>query len=168
MSRRTDLIQKLIFSDKFGEEKDNEQKFLAATAELILTDFINIAGNGVAEKGAGTLVINLINDSTSFMSGHDVESDLVAAEYNEDEEVVDFLRSILEEIDENDWSKNVLITLISDAGTRTFALEAGGSQESLRTLTEEFSCQDPSFRSKASVISHPTNYRTRKDCNGID
>ena len=42
MSRRTDLLQQLIKSDKFGEEKENEQKFLAATAELILTDLINI------------------------------------------------------------------------------------------------------------------------------
>ena len=40
MSRRTDLIQQLVRSDKFGDEKDNEQKFLAATAELILTDLI--------------------------------------------------------------------------------------------------------------------------------
>ena len=36
MSRRTDLLQQLIQSDKFGEEKEHEQKFLAATAELIL------------------------------------------------------------------------------------------------------------------------------------
>ena len=40
---------------------------------------------------------------------------------------MDFLRKLLEEIDDNDWNKNVLITLISDAGTRTFAVEAGGS-----------------------------------------
>ena len=45
---------------------------------------------------------------------------------------------LMEEIDENDWSKNVLITLISDAGTRTFAVEAGGSQESFRTIAAEF------------------------------
>ena len=118
MSRRTDLINQLIQSDKFGEEKQNEQKFLAATAELILTDFINIATNGVLAKGAGSLIINLINDSTVFMSGHEIEQDLRAAESNEDEEVVDFLRSLMEEIDENDWSKNVLITLISDAGSQ--------------------------------------------------
>ena len=37
----------------------------------------------------------------------------------------------MEEIDENDWSKNVLITLISDAGTRTFAVEAGGAKKAL-------------------------------------
>ena len=139
MSRRTDLIQQLVQSEKFGEEKENEQKFLAATAELILTDFINIATNGIEQKGAGSLIINLCNDSTVFMSGSDVEIDLVAAESAEDEDVVDFLRSLLEEIDENDWSKNVLITLISDAGTRTFSVEAGGSQESFRALAKEFS-----------------------------
>ena len=139
MSRRTDLIQQLIRSDKFGDEKDNEQKFLAATAELILTDLINIATNGIQNKGAGSLIINLCNDSTVFMSGADVEVDLLSAERAEDEDVVDFCRGLLEEIDENDWSKNVLITLISDAGTRTFAVEAGGSQESLRALAKEFS-----------------------------
>tara|TARA_R100001163_G_scaffold65783_1_gene64830 strand:+ start:2833 stop:3252 length:420 start_codon:yes stop_codon:yes gene_type:complete len=139
MSRRTDLIQQLVRSDKFGDEKDNEQKFLAATAELILTDLINIATNGIQNKGAGSLIINLCNDSTVFMSGADVEVDLLFAESSEDEDVVDFCRGLLEEIDENDWSKNVLITLISDAGTRTFAVEAGGSQESLRALAKEFS-----------------------------
>ena len=72
------------------------------------------------------------------MSGHDVERDIVTAEGEEDEEVVTFLRKLIEEIDENDYSKNVLITLISDAGTRTFAVEAGGSQESFRTIAEEF------------------------------
>ena len=139
MSRRTDLIQHLIRSDKFGEEKENEQKFLAATAELILTDFINIAVNGLQKSGAGSLIINLINDSTVYMSGHDIERDIRAAEANEDEDVVKFLRGLMEEIDNNDWSKLVLITLISDAGTRTFAVEAGGSQESLRAITKEFS-----------------------------
>ena len=139
MSRRTDLLQQLIQSDKFGEEKENEQKFLAATAELILTDLINVASNGVLAKGAGSLIINLQNDSTTFMSGFDVENDLRVAEREEDEEVVDFLRKLLEEIDDNDWNKNVLITLISDAGTRTFAVEAGGSQESFRSIAAEFS-----------------------------
>ena len=139
MSRRTDLIQKLLQSEKFGDEKEQEQKFLAATAELILTDFINIATTGVEKHGAGSLIINLQNDSTTFMSGFDVESDIHQAESAEDEEVLDFLRSLMEEIDENDWSKNVLITLISDAGTRTFAVEAGGSQESLRAISAEFS-----------------------------
>ena len=139
MSRRTDLLQQLLKSDKFGEEKENEQKFLAATAELILTDLINIATNGIAARGAGTLVINLQNDSTTFMSGSDIEADILVAEREEDSEVLEFLRKTIEEIDENDWSKNVLITLISDAGTRTFAVEAGGSQESLRAIAAEFS-----------------------------
>ena len=138
MSRRTDLLQQLIQSDKWGEEREQEQKFLAATAELILTDLINIASNGVLAQGAGSLIINLQNDSTTFMSGTSIEFDLQTAESEEDADIVDFLRKLLEEIDENDWSKNVLITLISDAGTRTFAIEAGGSQESFRTLAAEF------------------------------
>ena len=139
MSRRSDLLQQLIQSDKFGDEKEQEQKFLAATAELILTDFINIASNGVLTYGAGSLIINLQNDSTTFMSGVDIERDIIEAENADDDDVIKFLRKLIEEVDENDWSKNVLITLISDAGTRTFSVEAGGSQESLRTIAAEFS-----------------------------
>ena len=138
MSRRTDLLQQLIRSDKWGEEKTREQKFLAATAELILTDLINISINGVERDGAGSLIINLQNDSTTFMSGDAIEYDIAQAERMEDEEILEFLRGLMKEIDENDWSKNVLITLISDAGTRTFAVEAGGSQESFRTIAAEF------------------------------
>ena len=138
MSRRTDLLQQLIQSDKWGDEKDQEQKFLAATAELILTDLINIAIKGVESQGAGSLIINLQNDSTTYMSGDAIEYDIAQAERMEDEEILEFLRGLIKEIDENDWSKNVLITLISDAGTRTFAVEAGGSQESFRTVAAEF------------------------------
>ena len=71
------------------------------------------------------------------MSGHDVEKDIRVAEREEDEDVKDFLLELLQRINDNDWSKYVLITLISDAGTRTFEVEAGGSQESLRALTGE-------------------------------
>lgn len=138
MSRRTDLIQKLIASKKFGKEKEQEQQFLLATAELILSDFIDIALKGVESNGAGSLIINLINDSTTFMSGHSIEFDIAVAEREEDTEVLEFLRGLMQEIDENDWSQNVLITLISDAGTRTFAVEAGRSQEGLRAFAAEF------------------------------
>ena len=138
MTRRTDLLQQLIASNKFGKEKDQEQQFLLATAELILSDMVDIAINGVERNGAGSLIINLQNDSTTFMSGHAIEFDIRTAEREEDEEVLTFLRKLMEEIDQNDWTKNILITLISDAGTRTFAIEAGRSQESLRALAEEF------------------------------
>ena len=139
MSRRNELIQRLIASEKLGPEKEQEQKFLTATAELILHDLVNIAITGVEQQGGGSLVINLMNDSTTFMSGSSIEADIHVAESNEDDEILEFLRTLLEEIDTNDWSKNVLITLISDVGTRTFAVEAGGSQESFRALAEEFS-----------------------------
>jgi hypothetical protein len=76
MSRRTDLLQQLIGSKKFGKEKEQEQQFLIATAELILYDLINIAITGVEKHGAGSLVINLQNDSTTFMSGHSIEFDI--------------------------------------------------------------------------------------------
>ena len=139
MSRRTDLLQQLIQSDKLGDEKKQEQQFLTATAELILWDLVNIALTGIEKKGAGSLVINLQNDSTTFMSGDAIEFDIRTAEREEDTDVLEFLRGLIKEIDDNDWSKNVLITLISDAGTRTFAVEAGRSQESLRAIAAEFS-----------------------------
>ena len=139
MSRRNDLLRQLLQSDKIGDDKKQEQEFLATTAELILTDLINIAINGVQARGAGSLVINLQNDSTTFMSGSDVEGDILVAESEGDREVLEFLRKLMGEIDDNDWSTHVLITLISDAGTRTFSLEAGGSQESFRKNTTELS-----------------------------
>jgi hypothetical protein len=73
------------------------------------------------------------------MSGSSIESDIIVAEAEEDTDVLEFLRKLIEEVDENDWSQNVLVTLISDAGTRTFSLEAGGSQESFRSIAAEFS-----------------------------
>ena len=139
MSRRTDLIKKLIASNKFGKEKEQEQSFLLATAELILSDMVDIAINGVEKNGPGSLIINLQNDSTTYMGGTAIEFDIVVAEREGDDDVLEFLRDLMGKIDANDWSKNVLITLISDAGTRTFAVEAGGSQESLRALATEFS-----------------------------
>ena len=138
MSRRSDLIKQLIASDKFGPEKEQEQKFLMATADLILTDLIDIAINAVEKHGPGSLVINLMNDSTTFMWAESIEFDLRVSERENDEDVTEFLRNLLQKIDENDWTQNVLITLISDAGTRTFAVEAGRSQESLRALASEF------------------------------
>ena len=131
MSRRSDLIKQLIASDKLGPEKEQEQKFLMATADLILTDLINIAINGVEKHGPGSLVINLMNDSTTFMWAESIEFDLRISERENDEDVTEFLRKLLQEIDENDWTQNVLITLISDAGTRTFAVKAGGSKKAL-------------------------------------
>jgi hypothetical protein len=138
MSRRTDLLQELIQSNKFGSEKEQEQSFLIATAEIILSDLIEIAIKGLESRGPGTLVINLINDSTIYMSGADIEGDLLVAESENDADVKSFLRSVIEKIETNDWLTNVLITLISDAGTRTFAVEAGRSQESLRAFAAEF------------------------------
>lgn len=138
MSRRSDLIKQLIASDKFGPEKEQEQKFLMATADLILTDLIDIAINAVEKHGPGSLVINLMNDSTTFMWAESIEFDLRVSERENDEDVTEFLRKLLQKIDENDWTQNVLITLISDAGTRTFAVEAGRSQESFRAVAEEF------------------------------
>ena len=139
MSRRTDLLNELLQSNKFGEEKKTEQKMLMTTAELILSDFLDIALNGVQKHGPGSLVINLQNDTTIFMRPNYIEEDIQIAERYEDEDVLDFLKDLMQRINENDWSKTVLLTIISDAGTRTFAVETGGGQESFRALAEELS-----------------------------
>ena len=139
MSRRTDLLIKLLQSNKFGKDKEAEQKMLMASAELILSDFLDIALNGVQKHGPGSLVINLQNDTTIFMRPNYIEEDIQIAERYEDEDVLDFLKDLMQRINENDWSKTVLLTIISDAGTRTFAVEAGGGQESFRALAEELS-----------------------------
>jgi hypothetical protein len=139
MSRRSDLIQQLISSKKFGPEKKQEQEFLMATAELILSDLINIALTGVEKRGTGSLVINLMNDSTTFMWPESIEFRF-EKQLSEKKTRISLTFYVIcsEEIETNDWSKNVLITLISDAGTRTFAVEAGRCQEGLRALAEEF------------------------------
>ena len=139
MSRRTDLLNELLQSNKFGEEKKTEQKMLMTTAELILSDFLDIALNGVQKHGPGSLVINLQNDTTIFMRPQYIEEDIQIAERYEDKDVLDFLKDLMQRINENDWSKTVLLTIISDAGTRTFAVETGGGQESFRALAEELS-----------------------------
>jgi hypothetical protein len=139
MSRRTDLLNELLQSNKFGEEKKTEQKMLMTTAELILSDFLDIALNGVQKHGPGSLVINLQNDTTIFMRPNYIEEDIQIAERYEDKDVLDFLKDLMQRINENDWSKTVLLTIISDAGTRTFAVETGGGQESFRALAEELS-----------------------------
>ena len=138
MSRRIDLLQKLVKSNKFGKEKEQEQQFLVATAEIILSDLIEIAIKGIESRGPGILVINLVNDSTVYMSGADIEGDLLIAHSTDDDDIINFLTPLIKRVEKNDWAKHVLITLISDAGTRTFAVEAGGSQESLRAFAAEF------------------------------
>ena len=98
-----------------------------------------ITGYDLIEEQIKVAAGTSIADYQVNLSGHSIEFDIRTAEREEDTEILEFLRGLMEEIDENDWDKNVLITLISDAGTRTFAVEAGGSQESLRALAAEFS-----------------------------
>ena len=141
MSRRTKLLEQLLQTDTFGDEAKDQQDKLRIVSELILCDMVDIALNGVQVHGAGSLFINLIdgNRESVYMSGHDIEEDLRKAESFEDEETVKMLRQVLEEVDENDWETNVVFTFITHDGTRTYSVEAGGSQESLRALAAEFS-----------------------------
>ena len=122
MSRRTDVLRLLLQSDEFVEEKGNEQQFLLANAKLIMTDLIGIATNAIQSRGVGILVVNLVNDSTTFMSGSDIEGDIIATREEGDTEAEQWLTSTLETIDATDWSKYVLITMISDDITKTYPI----------------------------------------------
>ena len=141
MSRRTKLLEQLLQTDTFGDEAKDQQDKLRIVSELILCDMVDIALNGVEKNGAGSLFINLIdgNRESVYMTGYDIEEDLRMAESFEDEETVKMLRQVLEKVDENDWETNVVFTFITHDGTRTYSVEAGGSQESLRALAAEFS-----------------------------
>ena len=140
MSRRTNLLEQLLQTDTFGDEAKDQQDKLRIVSELILCDMVEIALNGVQKKGAGSLFINLIDGTREsvYMSGHDIEEDLRMAESLEDEETIKMLRQVLEQIDENDWETNVVFTFITNDGTRTYSVEAGGSAESFRAIASEF------------------------------
>ena len=141
MSRRIKLLEQLLQTDTFGDDAKDQKDKMRIVSELILCDMIDIALNGVQQHGAGSLFINLIdgNRESVYMSGHDIEQDIRAAENYEDEETVKMLRQVLERVDENDWETHVVFTFITHDGTRTYSVEAGGSAESLRALAAEFS-----------------------------
>ncbi len=140
MSRRIKLLEQLLQTETFGEEAKDQQDKLRIVSELILCDMIDIALNGVQQKGAGSLFINLIdgNRESVYCSGHDIEQDIRLAEKDENEEIVKMLRQVMEQVDENDWNTHVVFTFITHDGTRTYSVEAGGSSESLRALVSEF------------------------------
>ena len=141
MSRRTNLLEQLLQTDSFGDDAKDQQDKLRIVSELILCDMVDIALNGVQKNGAGSLFINLIDGTREsvYMSGYDIEKDLRLAETYEDEETIKMLRQVMEQIDENDWETHVVFTFITNDGTRTYSVEAGGSTESLRALASEFS-----------------------------
>ena len=140
MSRRVKLLEQLLQTETFGQEDKDQKDKLRIVSELILCDMVELALNGVEKFGAGSLFINLIDPSREavFMSGSDIEVDLMFAESLEDEETIKMLRQVLEQVDENDWEHNVVFTFITHDGTRTYSVEAGGSAESFRALAAEF------------------------------
>ena len=140
MSRRTKLLEQLLQTETFGQEDRDQKDKIRIVSELILCDMVELALNGVAKFGAGSLFINLIDPAREavFMSGSDIEVDLVFAESLEDDETVKMLRQVLETVDENDWEHNVVFTFLTHDGTRTYSVEAGGSAESFRALAAEF------------------------------
>tara|TARA_X000001388_G_scaffold50498_1_gene36479 strand:- start:6488 stop:6916 length:429 start_codon:yes stop_codon:yes gene_type:complete len=140
MSRRTDLVEMFLQSDEFGEDKKVAQALLSLMGEQVLTQMISIAINGFEKKGAGSLFINLIepDNEAVYLNGDEIQAELLQAESFEDEETVKFLRKVLEQVDNNDWNHNVVFTYLTPDGTRTYSVEIGGSQESFRAITSEF------------------------------
>ena len=111
-----------------------------ATGEMILTDLVDKALNGLARKGAGFLRVSLLDEAESveFLCGSDVEFDLRVAERHQDTEMISLFRQMLHQIDTNDWNENVLICLCDDHGIRLFCVEPKGAQDRLRTICSEF------------------------------
>lgn len=122
MSRRTDVLRLLLQSDEFVEEKGNEQQFLLANAKLIMTDLLSIATHNIQSRGVGTLLVNLVADSTTYFALDEVKDELAAAMDTMDTNDIDFLAPLISDINVNDWSKNVLITMISDDMTKTYPI----------------------------------------------
>lgn len=140
MSRRTKLLEQLLQTETFGQEDKDQKEKLRIVSELILCDMVDIALNGVQKHGAGSLFINLIDGTREsiYMNGNDIEQDLRLAESNEDDETVKMLRQVLEKVDDNNWETHVVFTFITNDGTRTYCVEAGGSAESFRAIASEF------------------------------
>ena len=140
-AKRIDLVKSLVSSKKFGKDKEIEQKMAVATGEMILTDLIDKALQGLEQNGPGVLRVTLIEDyeSVEFIKGEDIESDLRIAEAHEDTFMINIFRQCLSQIETNDWSKFVLITLCDGDGIRIFPVEPKGAQENLRAIASEFS-----------------------------
>ena len=111
-----------------------------ATGEMILTDLIDKALNGLAANGPGVLRVTLIDDyeSVEFIKGEDIESDLRIAESMEDTFMISAFRQMLHQIDTNEWDKYILIVLADGDGIRVFPVEPTGAQENLRAIAGEF------------------------------
>jgi hypothetical protein len=139
-AKRIDLVKALVASDKFGTDKEIQQKMAIATGEMILTDLIDKAINGLAANGPGVLRVTLIADyeSVEFVKADDIESDLRIAESMEDSFMVSAFRQIIHQIDTNDWQKFLLIVLADGDGIRVFPVEPTGAQENLRAIASEF------------------------------
>ena len=124
MSRRNDLTSQMLESERFTLDSPFDIKKLTLEDQHLLEDLINIANRSVKAKGKGLLLINLTTDSTTFFSSTDIQADILDAEEEDDHDSLEFLRGQLKEVSENDWSQNVLITLVSDSVVKTMTLNS--------------------------------------------
>lgn len=95
MSRRNDTFK------KFG--------FLSKEAEIFRQDLVDIARQGLANKGPGTLLQNLNNDSTTYLTFDDIEADLEDESLSQEEKYD--IQKILDEARKCDSTKQVCITV---------------------------------------------------------
>ena len=100
-----------------------------AATELILTNFIN--NNGLTQHGTGSLIINLQGNSTTYMSGHHIEEDYA---WQNVKKILKSMTSWLLRVNDNDWSKHVLITLISDAEQELLQSKQAGAKKASERL----------------------------------
>ncbi len=128
MTRRSDLLSQLVLNPQDGALRDE--------ATLYLQDLTNIALNGIETQGHGTLVVNLINDTTSFWTQSTLEADLTNShedreidEYEEDEdeeltedEIV-WIENMLETMNNTNFETQVMVTVMSDQGSVNVVLD---------------------------------------------
>ena len=92
------------------------------TYQEMISDLVRVASDGVANSGPGTLVLNTNNKTAVFMTQSEIENDIELAECEEDpdQEVILFLKEVSEEIEEVDFSKEVLLTFIKGDDAQYF------------------------------------------------
>lgn len=107
MSRRTDVFKEFGFSSK--------------EAEIFRDDLVDIAKQRFADNGPGTLLQNLNNDSTTYLTFTDIEDELEDEGLSQEEK--SDLQTLLDEARKCEFTKQVCITVLDqEISTHYFSI----------------------------------------------
>ena len=109
--------------------------------EQQLNDYVNLARKNITTKGKGVLVVNEIADSTSFFSEIDIDAELQETEVENDKELSDWFKALLEAVDTNDFNSSILICFVRETGNELRKLSSKASKvvdEEYRNSSEVF------------------------------